>query len=162
MSMRALFAAVVFTVAGVVPAAAQQTTVDPVAAMQAGKDLFERSCKLCHGLDRSLVLNRDAAGWAQIVKRMVAYGAPLNAEQRPLVARYLATRSVFAVKCGDCHDATRVVGEKPGPRDWKAITERMAGHLKKLERQGSPAGGAAFSPGELEDIAAFLQVVLPN
>ncbi len=151
-----------FVVAGVVPASAEQAALDPVAAMRTGRELFEKSCKLCHGLDRSLVLNRDAAGWAQIVKRMVAYGAPLSAEQRPLVARYLATRSVFAVKCGDCHEAARVVSDKPGPRDWKAITERMAGHLEKLQRQGSPAAGAAFSPAELEDIAAFLQVLLPN
>ena len=143
------------------PAAAQQAAVDPAVAMKSGRDLFEKSCKLCHGLDRSLATNRDAPAWEQIVKRMVAYGAPLNAEQRPLVVRYLAARSAFAGTCGGCHELTRVVGDKPGVRDWKALTERMAGHVRELEKQGKAPAGGAFSPEELADIAALLQVVIP-
>jgi mono/diheme cytochrome c family protein len=141
------------------PAAAQQEA-DPVAAMQSGKELFEKSCKLCHGLDRALYPPRDAALWPQIIKRMVAYGTPLNAQQRPLVTRYLATRSVFAQKCAVCHEATRVVGDTPEKRDWKALAERMAAHARDLEKQGK-APTAAFTPQELADIAALLQVVIP-
>ena len=142
-----------------VQAAAEQPAADPVAAMKSGKELFEKSCKLCHGLDRSLAPPRDAALWEKIVKRMVTYGAPLNAGQRPLVARYLATQSVFARTCAVCHEATRVVGEAPGQRDWKALTGRMAEHARDLEKQGKAP--AAFSPEELADVAALLQVVIP-
>jgi mono/diheme cytochrome c family protein len=154
----AAIAALLFTAS----ASAQQPPADPVAAMKAGKELFEKNCRLCHGLDRSLVQNRDAAAWGQTVKRMVAYGAPLNADQRPLVVRYLAARSVFAGKCGSCHEATRVVGDRPGARDWKALAQRMAGHVKELESKGQAPSGGGFAPGELEEIAALLRAVLPS
>ena len=70
-------------------------------------------------------------------------------------------RKIFAGKCGACHEATRVVGDAPGPRDWKALAQRMAGHVRDLEKQGKAPAGAAFSPAELEEIAALLQVVVP-
>jgi mono/diheme cytochrome c family protein len=146
----------------VAPAAfAQPAAVGPVVAMKSGKDLFEKNCKYCHGLERALATNRDAAAWGLLVKRMVAYGSPLNAEQRPLVVRYLATRSAFAGTCAGCHELTRVVGDKPGARDWKALTERMAGHVRELEKQGKAPAGGAISPEALADIAALLQVVIP-
>jgi len=145
----------------VAPAAAQPAADDPVVTMKTGRDLFEKSCKLCHGLDRSLAMTRDATAWGLIVKRMVAYGAPLNAEQRPLVVRYLATRSAFAGKCGGCHELTRVVSDKPGVQDWKTLTGRMAGHVREFEKQGKAPAGVTFTPEELTDIAALLQVVIP-
>ena len=163
MHVRTLIAAALLCLAAAgvpaAPAAAQQPAADPVATMQSGKELFEKACRLCHGLDRSLAPPRDAALWPQIVKRMVAYGAPLNAQQRPPVARYLAAQSLFALKCGVCHEATRVVGDQPGPRDWKALAERMAAHARDLEKKGKAP--AAFTPQELADIAALLQVVIP-
>jgi len=161
MRTRSLIAAAAIVVAPAIPAAAQQPVADPVAAMQSGKELFEKFCRLCHGLDRALYPPREAALWGQIVKRMVSYGAPLNAQQRPLVTRYLATRSVFAQKCGACHEATRVVGDAPGPRDWKALAERMAVHARELESQGKAPAAGAFTPEELVDIAALLQIVIP-
>jgi len=159
--MRTLLAGVALLLAAVVPSAAQPAAVDPVGAMRTGKELFEKSCKLCHGLDRSLALTRDASAWGLIVKRMVAYGSPLNAEQRTLVVRYLAARSVFAGKCAGCHELTRVVSDKPGVQDWKTLTGRMAGHVREFEKQGKAPAGVAFSPAELADIAALLQVVIP-
>jgi len=144
------------------PAAAQQSAADPAVAMKTGKELFEKSCRLCHGLDRALATLRDAPAWGQNVKRMVAYGAPLNPEQRALVVRYLATRSTFAEKCGGCHELTRVVSDKPGAQDWKTLTARMAGHVREFEKQGKVPAGAVFSPEELTDIAALLQTVIPQ
>lgn len=143
------------------PTFAQQKDGDPVAAMKAGKELFEKSCRLCHDLDRALFPAREPSVWPQIVKRMVTYGAPLNAQQRPLVIRYLAAHSMFAGKCSACHEVTRVVSEAPGPRDWKALTRRMIGHVRELEKQGKAPSGAALSETELEEIAAMLEVVIP-
>jgi len=161
MGIRKLLASAAMLLAAVVPSAAQQAAADPVVTMKTGRHLFEKSCKLCHGLDRSLAMTRDATAWGLIVKRMVAYGSPLNAEQRPPVVRYLATRSVFAGKCAGCHELTRVVSEKPGARDWKTLTGRMAGHVREFEKQGQAPAGGAFTPEELVDIAALLQVVIP-
>jgi mono/diheme cytochrome c family protein len=157
-----LVATTALLAAAAVPAAAQQPAADPVASMKSGKELFEKNCKLCHGLDRSLAARHDSQAWSQIVKRMVTYGTPLNAAQRPLVIRYLAARSSFAAKCSSCHEATRVVGDRPVVRDWKALAQRMAGHVKELEKQGTAPAGGGFTPAELEDIAALLQAVLPN
>ncbi len=160
--MRRILALIAFVTLCHSGAGAAETPGDPVAAMRSGKERFEKDCRFCHGLDRSLAPPpRDAALWEQIVKRMVAYGAPLNAELRPLVVRYLAAHSLFARKCGGCHEATRVVGDAPGPRDWKALTARMAEHVRELEKQGKTPAGAPFTPEELADIAALLQVVIP-
>ena len=144
------------------PVAAQPAAADPVVAMKSGKELFEKFCKFCHGLDRSLAITRDEQTWVLIVKRMVAYGAPLNVEQRSHVVRYLATRSVFSGKCAGCHELTRVVSDKPGVQDWKTLTGRMAGHVREFEKQGKAPVATAFTPEELTDIAALLQVVIPN
>lgn len=161
MRMRTLIAAAAILMTTVAPGAAQPVAVDPAVSMRSGRELFEKSCKLCHGLDRTLATNRDASAWEQIVKRMVAYGTPLNAEQRPLVVRYLAARATFAGKCGGCHELTRVVSDKPGVQDWKAIAGRMAGHVREFEKQGKASAGTTFTPEELTDIAALLQVVIP-
>ncbi len=161
MGVRTLLATAAILLAAAAPAVAQQAVSDPVVAMKTGRELFEKSCKLCHGLDRALAPSRDAAAWEPILKRMVAYGTPLNAEQRPLVLRYLSARSTFATRCAGCHELTRVVGDKPGARDWKALTARMAGHVRDFEKQGKPFPGGAFTPQELADIAALLRVVIP-
>lgn len=161
MGIRSLTLTAAILLTAVAPGAAQQAAVDPVAAMKTGKELFEKSCRLCHALDRTLATIRDAPAWEKNVKRMVAYGAPLNAGQRSLVVRYLATRSVFAGKCGGCHELTRVVSDKPGVQDWKTLTGRMAEHVREFEKQGKAPAGVVFSPEELTDIAALLQVVIP-
>lgn len=161
MRAHVLIATAALLAASVAPLAAQQDPADPAVAIKTGKEQFEKSCRLCHGLDRSLALTRDAAAWGQIVKRMVAYGTPLNAGQRALVVRYLAARSAFAGTCAGCHELTRVVGDAPGARDWKAITERMAGHVRELEKQGQASAGATIPPAQLADIAALLQAVIP-
>jgi mono/diheme cytochrome c family protein len=145
----------------VTPVAARSATPDPAAGIKAGKALFEKSCKLCHGLDRALVAKHDAAAWGEVVKRMVAYGAPLGAEQRALVVRYLAARSAFAGKCSGCHELTRVVGDAPVVRNWAVLTERMAGHARESAKQGASPAAPVFSPGELAEIAALLQAVIP-
>lgn len=161
MRMPALAATAALLALWCLPALAAGPAVDPAVPMKSGKELFEKSCRLCHGLDRSLFPARDAALWPQIVKRMVAYGAPLNAEQRPLVVRYLAARSLFAAKCSGCHEVTRVVGDAPGPRDWPALAARMAEHVRELGASGKAPAGGAFTPEELADIVALLQAVIP-
>jgi len=155
-----LIAAAALLVATAAPAAGRQDLVEPAAAIKIGRDQFERTCRFCHSLDRSLATTRDAPAWELIVKRMVAYGAPLNAVQRSLVVRYLAARSAFAGTCGGCHELTRLASDKPGARDGKSLGERMAAHVRELERQGQSPAGATFTREDLADIAALLQVLV--
>lgn len=46
-----------------------------------GKRLFEEKCVLCHGLERTLALKMDRAGWEKVVKRMRNYGSGLISEE---------------------------------------------------------------------------------
>jgi len=162
--MKTTLAAAVATalLAAALPAAAQQSVPDPVAEMQLGKAAFEQKCRLCHSLDRALAKRDTAEGWRTTVRRMTSYGAPVSSADRPRVVRYLATQSAFATKCSACHEASRVVPDAPGARDWRALTTRMRQHLDELRTQGKAPAGVEFSPGELEDIAALLQVVIPQ
>jgi len=161
MGILANFAVAVLLTAVAPAAFAQQAAVEPAVAMKTGRDLFEKSCRLCHGLDRALATTRDAPAWGLLVKRMVAYGAPLDVDQRALVVRYLATRSSFARACGGCHELTRAVSDTPRQRDWVAIAKRMAVHVREFEKQGKAPAGVTLPPEEVADIAALLQAVIP-
>jgi mono/diheme cytochrome c family protein len=144
---------------GALATAAELPPADPVAALRAGKQAFEKNCRLCHGLERSLATRQDAEAWLLTVKRMVKYGAPLSAEKRILVARYLFAQSAFAARCGGCHEPAKALEGAKGPRDWQAIAGRMAGHVADLARRGKTPGAVALSPAALGEIAAFLQAV---
>jgi hypothetical protein len=37
----------------------------------------------------------------------------------------------------------------------------MAAHVRELAAKGKAPAGGGFTPGELADVAAFLQVVIP-
>lgn len=142
--------------------AAAEPAVDPAVELGAGKAAFEKNCRLCHTLERSLAKHDDVDGWTQTVKRMVLYGAPLKSPERVQVARYLAAQSLFASSCKACHSPTKAVGDAPGARDWKAIGERMAAHLAELERQGKAPGGTVLDGATLAEIGAFLRVVVAD
>ena len=60
------------------------------AAME-GKELLERRCTACHGLDRVYSEKEDLAGWKEDVDRMIKKGAKLNAEEREKLLEYLVT-----------------------------------------------------------------------
>ena len=102
----------------------------------------------------------DRAGWTVSVKRMVTYGAPLNAAERDDVIGYLTGRSSFAQNCSTCHDATRVVPDDDKGRDWSALLKRMSAHLGELESKGLSKGISSLSDETREEIAAFLTVIL--
>jgi len=54
-----------------------------------GKDLVEKNCVLCHGLDRVAAANRSAAGWSAIVGTMKFFGAPLSGDDEKTITAYL-------------------------------------------------------------------------
>jgi cytochrome c5 len=54
-----------------------------------GKDLVERNCVLCHGLDRVAAVKRSPRGWSDVLKQMEFYGAPISGKDEQTIAAYL-------------------------------------------------------------------------
>ena len=50
------------------------------------------ACIPCHSAEMVAQQRLDRATWEAIVDRMIGYGAPITAETRPLILRYLETR----------------------------------------------------------------------
>ena len=57
----------------------------------AGADLLAGACGNCHGVDRVVAVARPGRQWKAIVERMVAIGAPIDADQARQIISYLET-----------------------------------------------------------------------
>jgi mono/diheme cytochrome c family protein len=57
-----------------------------------GKDLVEKNCVLCHGLDRVSAAPRSEAGWTAIIGRMKFLGAPVSDQDEKTIVSYLDTK----------------------------------------------------------------------
>jgi mono/diheme cytochrome c family protein len=57
-----------------------------------GKDLVEKNCVLCHGLDRVTATNRSGKGWQTIVGTMKFFGAPLSDDDEKTITAYLDSK----------------------------------------------------------------------
>ncbi len=147
-------------VAAAVPAVRSTEGASRVEVLKTGKEKFEQTCKFCHSLERSLARNKSREEWSLTVKRMVTYGAPLNSAQRESVTAYLSAKSAFETNCNACHSNLRVLSRPIGDGDWKETIERMGGHLKDVA--GKEGGAKELSAEEVEDIAAFLTIVIPK
>ena len=55
----------------------------------AGADLVTGACGTCHGVDRVVAVARPGRQWEAIVHRMVAIGAPIDANQAGQIISYL-------------------------------------------------------------------------
>jgi mono/diheme cytochrome c family protein len=55
----------------------------------AGADLVTGACGTCHGVDRVVAVARPGQQWEAIVHRMVAIGAPIDADQTTQIISYL-------------------------------------------------------------------------
>ena len=148
------------TLIGPAAVSAAEPKKEIVDSLRAGKGVLEKKCKLCHSLRLPLAKVYDREEWKVSVKRMVTYGAPLDAGERNDVIAYLAGRSSFARNCSACHDATRVVPDDDRGRDWMTLLKRMSRHLGDLEAKGLSKGSVQLSDKESEEIAAFLTIIL--
>ena len=132
---------------------------DAVERMGKGKEAFEKRCRLCHSLQLPLSKQKSRTEWEASVKRMVLYGTPLGREDRGLVVSYLTARSTFEKHCNRCHSVTKVLSLAPDS-DWKETVSRMAAHWKELGETGESK--AEFTEEQIEEIAAFLAVIVPD
>jgi hypothetical protein len=57
-----------------------------------GKDLVEKNCVLCHGLDRVAAVKRSLVGWSDMLKRMEFYGAPVSGKDEQTITAYLESK----------------------------------------------------------------------
>ena len=55
-----------------------------------GHDIVVGGCISCHSATMIAQQHKDTAGWNKTVTQMVAWGAPVTAEQRPVLVAYLA------------------------------------------------------------------------
>lgn len=55
-----------------------------------GQTLMQQRCSLCHSLDRVTSAHKTVDQWTISVDRMVARGAPLNAQEQQTLITYLA------------------------------------------------------------------------
>ena len=88
--------AVLAVAAGTVAAAFSAPAVTPRASAQGdllpqtpGWDVVVGRCVPCHSLEIAVQQRQGPVGWAEIVDRMIKYGAPIPAEDRQLVLDYL-------------------------------------------------------------------------
>ena len=54
-----------------------------------GKNLVERRCVLCHGLDRAVGIKRAPAEWDSIVSRMIFLGMRVSSDEAKTLTSYL-------------------------------------------------------------------------
>ena len=54
-----------------------------------GRELVQRTCTQCHGVDKITGARKDLKGWQTCVKDMVSLGAKLRPAEQPKVVAYL-------------------------------------------------------------------------
>ena len=59
-----------------------------------GKEIVQRACTVCHGLGDIFRSGYQGDDWSRIVPSMVGYGAPVSADEMPVVIDYLANHIV--------------------------------------------------------------------
>jgi competence ComEA-like helix-hairpin-helix protein len=55
-----------------------------------GKDAVENACSDCHSLERIKAERRNEEGWNSLIHEMLENGAPINANDMPVIVSYLA------------------------------------------------------------------------
>jgi len=131
-------------------AGAQAAAPDALGSLTKAKQVFEKSCGTCHGLERPLSKTNDKAGWEKTVERMHFNGAEVNAEERALVVSYLLAKNTFEARCSACHGIDRPLGKSKSAADWLKTVERMAAKKPGL-----------LTAAETADVAAYLSLTRP-
>jgi cytochrome c5 len=73
--------------AGLLAPAASDSALPP----GGGRDVLQRACSTCHGVEIVTATRLDRAGWDDVVRDMVSRGASASPEEVDQVIRYLAT-----------------------------------------------------------------------
>jgi mono/diheme cytochrome c family protein len=134
-----------------------------------GKELAEKECSTCHGLDLAASFTNTKAEWEGVVQSMIDKGANLKKEDISPVAEYLAAAygpkqakepekkdNTAAIKqlaeeaCGGCHDFSPVAEQRLSKPDWDNLVRSM------VDR------GAAIEKDQIEAVVDYLAKTYPN
>ncbi len=129
--------------------------VGSTAAQDLGADLIQRRCVACHGEDliRQQRLTRD--GWSRELDKMVAWGAAVTPEERPLLLDALTGRVLptaqdavatilLETRCEYCHGPQLIAQQRLDAAGWTRVIDDMI------------AWGATANPAEKAALAAML------
>jgi cytochrome c5 len=121
----------------IVLAALPLTAAEKTSPLAEGRALFEKTCKTCHGLDKSLGKTADRGAWKSTIDRMIANGARIDESQTEMILGYLTAKSTFETKCNTCHDLDRPLTAIKSPELWRETVLRMSamkqGHINDAE-----------------------------
>jgi cytochrome c5 len=113
-----------------------------------GKELVASMCVTCHDLSAAVSTRTDAAGWKEIITRMVGNGAQIAPADASLIVAYLAEhfgstakpavqaasslpdgpgKDVLTSKCFQCHGQTMWNDLRQDRRAWLGVLYRMVG-----------------------------------
>jgi len=112
-----------------------------------GKKILQNSCTTCHGLEGTVKMRLDKAGWEGVVASMVSNGAQIEAKEMPILIDYLvknfgnakpaagapaqagnndaAAKKLLEEACTTCHDLDLVSGQRYTKDDWQNVVNSM-------------------------------------
>ena len=61
----------------------------PAAISDADRDLLEKHCSSCHGVDQVTAANKNAADWAETMDRMIDHGMQISPEDNKKIQDFL-------------------------------------------------------------------------
>jgi YVTN family beta-propeller protein len=96
-----------------------------------GRELISQKCQLCHDLQRTLAFVRPREQWQQVAEAMQRRGAPVTAEDIPVIVNYLT--KFFSPESPPVAEGSGVheVGMRPcNPADWPKGSSDFRGNWK--------------------------------
>ena len=107
-----------------------------------GSDIARRRCLTCHGVDLIAQQRLSRDDWSRELEKMVAWGAQVTGEERPLLLDYLAGQlgnarhpsmrnttaaDLIRMRCHVCHDRTLIDQQRLTSDGWRRELDKMAG-----------------------------------
>ena len=127
-----------------VAAAASQAAQPP----EKGEQILNESCVGCHDVRPVQVQALDADGWTKLVNTMIEKGAPVRADDMPIVVEYLVTnygplpdgagKNIFLNTCTLCHDRQRVMRNGATREQWEETLGAMLNEGAPLSDEDFP------------------------
>jgi hypothetical protein len=124
-----------------------------------GSDIARRRCLTCHGVELIAPQQLSRDDWGRELEKMVAWGAQVTGEERPLLLDYLAGQwgnsrppsmpnttaaDLIRMRCHVCHDRTLIDQQRLTLEGWRRELDKMAGW------------GARMTEAEKATIAEYL------
>ena len=111
-----------------------------------GKKILQSACTVCHGLEGTVKMKLDKAGWEGVISSMVSNGAQVDAKDMPVLIDYLvknfgtgkpaaapaaggssdaAAKKILENSCTTCHDLDLVSSARYNKDEWQGVVTSM-------------------------------------